>query len=77
MTMKEWVAWVLELNKYLKDFSAQTGNKIQPLNKDKTMDILEYGVPASCRREFTTQGLDSVDQGLKKNCGVLYPSGIV
>eukprot|EP00957_Ditylum_brightwellii_P173779 13230117-Ditylum_brightwellii.AAC.1 len=30
------------------------------------MDILEYGVPASWRREFTIQGFDPVDQGLKK-----------
>eukprot|EP00957_Ditylum_brightwellii_P182835 13927217-Ditylum_brightwellii.AAC.1 len=28
------------------------------------MDILEFGVPASWRREFTVQGLDPVDQGL-------------
>eukprot|EP00957_Ditylum_brightwellii_P013872 1045720-Ditylum_brightwellii.AAC.1 len=43
MTIKEWVAWVLELNKNLKDFPTQNGNKVQPLNKDKIMDILEYG----------------------------------
>eukprot|EP00957_Ditylum_brightwellii_P129592 9884792-Ditylum_brightwellii.AAC.1 len=53
MTMKEWVAQVSELNEYLKDFPAQNKNKIQPLNEDKIIDILEYGVPASWRREFT------------------------
>eukprot|EP00957_Ditylum_brightwellii_P000722 56788-Ditylum_brightwellii.AAC.1 len=51
MTVKEWVAQVSELNKYLKDFPAQNGSKIQPLNDDKIMDILEYGVPALWRRE--------------------------
>eukprot|EP00957_Ditylum_brightwellii_P039136 2959226-Ditylum_brightwellii.AAC.1 len=30
------------------------------------MDILELGVPTSWRREFTVQGLDPVDQGLRK-----------
>eukprot|EP00957_Ditylum_brightwellii_P135057 10297343-Ditylum_brightwellii.AAC.1 len=30
------------------------------------MDILEFGVPASWRREFTVQGFDPVDQGLRK-----------
>eukprot|EP00957_Ditylum_brightwellii_P122115 9312926-Ditylum_brightwellii.AAC.1 len=29
------------------------------------MDILEYRVPASWRREFTIQEFDPVDQGLK------------
>eukprot|EP00957_Ditylum_brightwellii_P172097 13101805-Ditylum_brightwellii.AAC.1 len=28
------------------------------------MDILEYGVPAVCHKEFTVQGFDPVDQGL-------------
>eukprot|EP00957_Ditylum_brightwellii_P122650 9353482-Ditylum_brightwellii.AAC.1 len=50
ITVKEWVAQVLELNKYLKDFPAYNGNNIQPLDKDKLLDILEYGVPASWRR---------------------------
>eukprot|EP00957_Ditylum_brightwellii_P133788 10201273-Ditylum_brightwellii.AAC.1 len=49
MTVKEWVAWVLELNEYLKDFPAQNRNKIQLLDKDKIMDILEYGVPVPCK----------------------------
>eukprot|EP00957_Ditylum_brightwellii_P188169 14325112-Ditylum_brightwellii.AAC.1 len=35
---------------YLKDFPAHNGNCLQPLNKDKLLDILEYGVPASCHR---------------------------
>eukprot|EP00957_Ditylum_brightwellii_P050390 3820869-Ditylum_brightwellii.AAC.1 len=30
------------------------------------MDILEFGVPASWRREFTVQGFDPVDQGIHK-----------
>eukprot|EP00957_Ditylum_brightwellii_P180924 13783997-Ditylum_brightwellii.AAC.1 len=30
------------------------------------MDILEFGVPASWRREFTVQGFDPVDQGVQK-----------
>eukprot|EP00957_Ditylum_brightwellii_P058495 4435982-Ditylum_brightwellii.AAC.1 len=30
------------------------------------MDILEYGVFPSWRREFTVQGFDPVDQGLQK-----------
>eukprot|EP00957_Ditylum_brightwellii_P088233 6721234-Ditylum_brightwellii.AAC.1 len=30
------------------------------------MDILEFGVPASWCREFTVQGFDPVDQGLRK-----------
>eukprot|EP00957_Ditylum_brightwellii_P194629 14825796-Ditylum_brightwellii.AAC.1 len=30
------------------------------------MDILELGVPASWRREFTVQGFDPVDQGIQK-----------
>eukprot|EP00957_Ditylum_brightwellii_P202430 15330145-Ditylum_brightwellii.AAC.1 len=64
MTMKEWVAQVLESNEYLKDFPAQNGNKIQLLDKDKIMDILEYRVPALWHREVTRQGFDSMDQGL-------------
>eukprot|EP00957_Ditylum_brightwellii_P013131 992350-Ditylum_brightwellii.AAC.1 len=65
--MKKWVAWVLELNKYLKNFPSHNRNKIQPLDEDKLMDILEYVVPVRMRREFTIQGLDPVDQGMKKN----------
>eukprot|EP00957_Ditylum_brightwellii_P062598 4751310-Ditylum_brightwellii.AAC.1 len=30
------------------------------------MDILEFGVPTSWHREFTVQGCDPVDQGLRK-----------
>eukprot|EP00957_Ditylum_brightwellii_P074559 5665581-Ditylum_brightwellii.AAC.1 len=30
------------------------------------MDILEFGVPSSWRREFTVQGFDPVDQGIRK-----------
>eukprot|EP00957_Ditylum_brightwellii_P007586 574625-Ditylum_brightwellii.AAC.1 len=43
MIVKEWIAWVSELNEYLKGFPAQNGNKVQPLDEDKIMDILEYG----------------------------------
>eukprot|EP00957_Ditylum_brightwellii_P202067 15328438-Ditylum_brightwellii.AAC.1 len=47
-------------------FPDHNGNPTQPLNPDELMDILEFGVPASWRREFTVQGFDSVDQGLCK-----------
>eukprot|EP00957_Ditylum_brightwellii_P108426 8271273-Ditylum_brightwellii.AAC.1 len=57
-TMKEWVARVLELNGYLKDVPATNGNPTQPLNADELLDILEYRVPASWRREFMVQGFD-------------------
>eukprot|EP00957_Ditylum_brightwellii_P195050 14861526-Ditylum_brightwellii.AAC.1 len=30
------------------------------------MDILEFGVPVSWRREFAVKGFDQVDQGLRK-----------
>ena len=56
----------MELNGYLKDFPATNGNPTQPLNANELLDILEYGVPASWRREFTVQGFDPVDQGLQK-----------
>eukprot|EP00957_Ditylum_brightwellii_P136447 10406297-Ditylum_brightwellii.AAC.1 len=65
-TVKEWVARVQELNRYLKDFLAHNRNPMQPLDADELLDILEVGVPASWRREFTVQGFDSVDQGLRK-----------
>eukprot|EP00957_Ditylum_brightwellii_P100950 7694561-Ditylum_brightwellii.AAC.1 len=65
-TVKEWVAQVLELNSYLKDFPAHNGNLTQPLDADKILDILEYRVPMSWRREFTVQGFDPGDQGLQK-----------
>eukprot|EP00957_Ditylum_brightwellii_P142705 10873379-Ditylum_brightwellii.AAC.1 len=66
MTVKECVAQVSELNGYLKDFPTHKGNKIQPLHGDKPLDILEYGVPVLWCRKFTTQGFDTVDQGLRK-----------
>eukprot|EP00957_Ditylum_brightwellii_P125174 9542993-Ditylum_brightwellii.AAC.1 len=62
--VKEWVARIKELNKYLKDFQDHNGNPTQPLDADELMDILEFGVPASWRREFTVQGFNPVDQGL-------------
>eukprot|EP00957_Ditylum_brightwellii_P092601 7051345-Ditylum_brightwellii.AAC.1 len=52
-TVKEWVARVSDLNGYLKDFPATNGNPTQPLNVNELMDILEYGVFPSWRREFT------------------------
>eukprot|EP00957_Ditylum_brightwellii_P034443 2612296-Ditylum_brightwellii.AAC.1 len=66
LTVKERVARVQELNGYLKDFPAHNVNPTQPLDKDELLDILEIGVPASWRREFTVQGFDTVDQGLCK-----------
>eukprot|EP00957_Ditylum_brightwellii_P016810 1265975-Ditylum_brightwellii.AAC.1 len=66
ITIKEWVPQVSELNRYLKDFPLHNGNIIQPLDDDKLLDILEYGVPASWCKEFTMQGFDPVDQGLQK-----------
>eukprot|EP00957_Ditylum_brightwellii_P029303 2214894-Ditylum_brightwellii.AAC.1 len=65
-TVKEWVVHVQELNRYLKDFSDHNRNPTQPLDEDKLLDILEFGVLASWRREFTVQGFDPVDQGLCK-----------
>eukprot|EP00957_Ditylum_brightwellii_P005054 384449-Ditylum_brightwellii.AAC.1 len=65
MTVKEWVAQVSELNEYLKDIPVHNRNKTQPLDEDELMDILEYGVPARWRREFTVHGFDPVDQGMK------------
>eukprot|EP00957_Ditylum_brightwellii_P130622 9964653-Ditylum_brightwellii.AAC.1 len=46
-TVKEWVARVLELNNYLKDFPVHNRNPTQPLNTDELLEILEYRVPAS------------------------------
>eukprot|EP00957_Ditylum_brightwellii_P137852 10510514-Ditylum_brightwellii.AAC.1 len=60
------MAQVLELTSYLKDFSVHNRDTIQPLDEDELLNILEYRVPASWRREFTVQGLDPVDQGLQK-----------
>eukprot|EP00957_Ditylum_brightwellii_P021513 1622206-Ditylum_brightwellii.AAC.1 len=65
-TVKEWMARVLELNGYLKDFPVTNGNPTQPLNADELLDILEYRVPACWRRKFIVQGFDPVDQGLQK-----------
>eukprot|EP00957_Ditylum_brightwellii_P089712 6832628-Ditylum_brightwellii.AAC.1 len=64
-TVKEWVARVQELNRYLKDFPNHNRNLTQPLNTDELMDILEFGVLTRWRREFPVQGFDSVDQGLR------------
>eukprot|EP00957_Ditylum_brightwellii_P083921 6378480-Ditylum_brightwellii.AAC.1 len=66
MTVKEWVAQVSKLNGYLKDFAAHIRSRIQPLDDDKLLDILEYKVPALWHREFTVQGFDPVDQGMRK-----------
>eukprot|EP00957_Ditylum_brightwellii_P133824 10203675-Ditylum_brightwellii.AAC.1 len=40
LTVKEWVARVQELNRYLKDFPAHNANPTQPLDKDELLDIL-------------------------------------
>eukprot|EP00957_Ditylum_brightwellii_P007348 557721-Ditylum_brightwellii.AAC.1 len=66
LTVKEWVAQVQELNRYLKDFPAHNANPTQPLDKDELLDILEFAVPSSWHREFTVQGFNPVDQGLRK-----------
>eukprot|EP00957_Ditylum_brightwellii_P189086 14393629-Ditylum_brightwellii.AAC.1 len=66
LTVKEWVAQVQELNGHLKDFLAHNANPTQSLDKDELLDILEFKVPASWSREFTVQGFNSVDQGLRK-----------
>eukprot|EP00957_Ditylum_brightwellii_P106528 8128032-Ditylum_brightwellii.AAC.1 len=52
------------MNGYLKIFLAHNANPTQPLDKDELLDILEFGVLVSWRREFTVQGFDPVDQGL-------------
>eukprot|EP00957_Ditylum_brightwellii_P080948 6157636-Ditylum_brightwellii.AAC.1 len=64
LTVKEWVAQAQELNGYLKDFLKHNTNPTQLIDKDELLDILEFGVSASWRREFTVQGFDPVDQGL-------------
>eukprot|EP00957_Ditylum_brightwellii_P070992 5395647-Ditylum_brightwellii.AAC.1 len=64
--MKEWVARVQELYRYLKDFPDHNRNTTQPLDVDELLDILEFGVPSSWHREFTVQGFNPVDQGLWK-----------
>eukprot|EP00957_Ditylum_brightwellii_P149851 11412512-Ditylum_brightwellii.AAC.1 len=43
MSVKEWVARVLDLNSYLKDFPAHNGNPMQPHDLDELLNILEYG----------------------------------
>eukprot|EP00957_Ditylum_brightwellii_P196165 14946547-Ditylum_brightwellii.AAC.1 len=43
-TEKEWVARVQELNGYLKDFPDHNGKPTQPLDVDKLLDILEFGI---------------------------------
>eukprot|EP00957_Ditylum_brightwellii_P185206 14103877-Ditylum_brightwellii.AAC.1 len=46
-------------------FPGHNRNPTQPLDADELLDILEFGVPSSWRREFTVQGFDPVDQGLR------------
>eukprot|EP00957_Ditylum_brightwellii_P128227 9779617-Ditylum_brightwellii.AAC.1 len=64
--VKEWVAQVQELNGYLKDFPAHNRNPTQPLGADELLVILEFGVRVSWHREFTVQGFDPMDKGLRK-----------
>eukprot|EP00957_Ditylum_brightwellii_P142044 10822308-Ditylum_brightwellii.AAC.1 len=42
------------------------GNPTQPLDTDELLNILEFGVLLSWRRELTVQGFDPMDQGLNK-----------
>eukprot|EP00957_Ditylum_brightwellii_P077013 5853119-Ditylum_brightwellii.AAC.1 len=44
-TVKEWVAHIQELNRYLKDFPAYNRNPTQPLDAGELLDILEFRVP--------------------------------
>eukprot|EP00957_Ditylum_brightwellii_P000243 19055-Ditylum_brightwellii.AAC.2 len=53
----------MELNSYLKDFHVHNRNTMQPLDKNKLLDILDYRVPVLWCREFTVQGFNPVDQG--------------
>ena len=64
--VKEWVARVLELNEYLREFPIVNGVSETKLSDAEIMEILEYGVPREYRREFTVQGFDPLTQGLKK-----------
>ena len=66
VTVKEWVTQVLNLNEYLKVFPTVNGVSQQALNDTEVMEILEYGVLTTYRREFTVQGLKPLTQGLKK-----------
>eukprot|EP00957_Ditylum_brightwellii_P183944 14011273-Ditylum_brightwellii.AAC.1 len=66
ITVKEWVTQASELNGYLKDFPVHNRNVIQPLDEDKLLEIMQYGVPASWYRELTVQRFDPVDQDLQK-----------
>ena len=50
LTIKRWVAQVLELNYYLKKFPAVNGVREQPVNDAEVMEILEYSVPSAYRR---------------------------
>eukprot|EP00957_Ditylum_brightwellii_P211415 15366142-Ditylum_brightwellii.AAC.1 len=68
-TLKEWVARVLELNGYLKDFPAPNENPTQPLDAHEL-------VSASWCGEFMVQGFDPVDQGLHF-FGILHMSRVV
>eukprot|EP00957_Ditylum_brightwellii_P052445 3977293-Ditylum_brightwellii.AAC.1 len=64
-TVKKLVARVQELNWYLKDFPDHNRNSTQPLNADELLNILEFRILSSWRREFTIEGFNPVDQGLR------------
>eukprot|EP00957_Ditylum_brightwellii_P098491 7503322-Ditylum_brightwellii.AAC.1 len=64
---KRYMQRNLQLGREMTDFPAHNRNCIQPLNKDKLLDILEYGVPVPWHIEFTVKGFDPVDQGLRKS----------
>ena len=45
--IREHVARVLEINKYLDHFPATGGRESEPLPEDELADILDYGNPNS------------------------------
>eukprot|EP00957_Ditylum_brightwellii_P195453 14892232-Ditylum_brightwellii.AAC.1 len=54
------IEWVFQ------GFSCPQQKPNAALDADELLDILEFGVLASWLREFTVQGFDPVDQGLRK-----------
>ena len=56
MKMKEYMAWVEELNNYLLMFPNYTIR--DKLHKDKLLDIYEYGIPKSWQKHFLLQNWD-------------------
>eukprot|EP00957_Ditylum_brightwellii_P007262 552153-Ditylum_brightwellii.AAC.1 len=52
-TQKRYMQRNIHYSRGTADLPAMNGNPTQPLNADELLDILEYGVPVSWRREFT------------------------